>query len=105
LLLLGMFMDPVSMILISVPIFLPIIVHLKVDPVWFGLFTLLALEMSQTTPPFGLLLYIMLGVAPRGTTLFQVAAAAFPFLVCDAILVALLMAFPAIALTLPGLMK
>jgi len=105
LLLLGMFMDPVSMILISVPIFLPIIQFLKVDPVWFGLFTLLALEMSQTTPPFGLLLYIMLGVAPRGTTLFQVAAAAFPFLVCDAILVGLLIAFPAIALMLPNLMK
>ena len=66
LLLLGMFMDPVSMILISVPIFLPIVSYLKVDPVWFGLFTLLALEMSQTTPPFGLLLYIMLGVAPKG---------------------------------------
>jgi len=105
LLLLGMFMDPVSMILISVPIFMPIVQFLKVDLVWFGLFTLLALEMSQTTPPFGLLLYIMLGVAPRGTTLFQVAAAAFPFLVCDAILVVLLIVFPAIALMLPNLMK
>ncbi len=40
---------------------------------------LIALEMSQTTPPFGLLLFIMLGVAPKGTTLFHVAAAAFPF--------------------------
>lgn len=105
LLLLGMFMDPVSMILISVPIFLPIVSYLKIDPVWFGLFTLLALEMSQTTPPFGLLLYIMLGVAPRGTTLFQVAGAAFPFLICDAILLVLLMMFPAIALYLPNLMR
>lgn len=104
LLMLGMFMDPVSMILISVPIFMPIVAYLKVDPVWFGLFTLLALEMSQTTPPFGLLLYIMLGVAPKGTTLFQVAAAAFPFLLCDAILLILLMLFPAIALYLPNLM-
>ncbi len=105
LLLLGMFMDPVSMILISVPIFVPIVSFLKIDLVWFGLFTLLALEMSQTTPPFGLLLYIMLGVAPRGTTLFQVARAAFPFLVCDAILVALLILFPTIALYLPNLMR
>lgn len=105
LLLLGMFMDPVSMILISVPIFLPIVTFMKVDLVWFGLFTLLALEMSQTTPPFGLLLYIMLGVAPKGTTLFQVARAAFPFLVCDAILVVLLIIFPAIALYLPNLMR
>ena len=105
LILLGMFMDPVSMILISVPIFMPIVAHLHVDPVWFGLFVLLALEMSQTTPPFGLLLYIMLGVAPKGTTLFQAAAAAAPFLFCDAILVTLLILFPKIALYLPSVMK
>jgi len=105
LLLLGMFMDPVSMILISVPIFMPLVGVMQVDPVLFGLFVLLVLEMSQTTPPFGLLLYVMMGVAPKGTTLFQVASAAFPFLICDAILLALLMLFPAIALYLPGLMK
>ena len=73
-------------------------------PVWFGLFMLLALEMSQTTPPFGLLLYIMLGVAPKGTTLLQVASAAAPFLLCDAVLITLLMLFPQIALYLPSLM-
>jgi tripartite ATP-independent transporter DctM subunit len=105
LLMLGMFMDPVSMILISVPIFMPLVGVLKLDPVLFGLFVLLVLEMSQTTPPFGLLLYIMLGVAPKGTTLAQVAAAAFPFLVCDAILLGLLLLFPTIALYLPGLMR
>jgi tripartite ATP-independent transporter DctM subunit len=105
LVLLGMFMDPVSMILISVPIFMPLVGVMKLDPVLFGLFVLLVLEMSQTTPPFGLLLYIMLGVAPKGTTLAQVATAAFPFLVCDAILLVLLLLFPAIALYLPGLMK
>jgi tripartite ATP-independent transporter DctM subunit len=104
LIMLGMFMDPVSMILISVPIFMPIISALHVDPVWFGLFVLLALEMSQTTPPFGLLLYIMLGVAPKGTTLFQAASAAAPFLLCDAVLITLLMLFPQIALYLPSLM-
>jgi tripartite ATP-independent transporter DctM subunit len=104
LLLLGMFMDPVSMMLIAVPIFFPIINALHIDPIWFGIYFLLALEMSQTTPPFGLLLYIMLGVAPPGTTLFQVASAAFPFLICDAILVALLVVLPGIALFLPSLM-
>jgi tripartite ATP-independent transporter DctM subunit len=104
LLLLGMFMDPVSMMLIAVPIFFPLINLLHVDPIWFGVVFLMALEMSQTTPPFGLLLYIMLGVAPPGTTLLQVASAAFPFLICDAILVALLFAFPKLALFLPSLM-
>lgn len=105
LLLLGMFMDPVSMMLISVPIFFPLIGVLALDPVWFGIFVLLVLEMSATTPPFGLLLYIMMGVAPQGTTLFQVAKAAFPFLACDAVLIGLLIAFPAIALYLPNFMN
>ncbi len=104
LLLLGMFMDPVSMMLITVPIFFPLAQQLGFDLVWFGLFVLITLEMAGTTPPFGLLLYVMLGVAPRGTTLFQVASAAFPFLICDAILILILVAFPELALWLPSLM-
>ena len=104
LLLLGMFMDPVSMMLITVPIFFPLAQQLGFDLVWFGLFVLITLEMAGTTPPFGLLLYVMLGVAPPGTTLFQVASAAFPFLICDAILILILVAFPDLALWLPSLM-
>ncbi|MGH6662780.1 MAG: TRAP transporter large permease [Rhodospirillales bacterium] len=104
LLVMGMFMDPVSMMLIAVPILFPLIGGTGIDPIWFGIFILMSLEMSQTTPPFGLLLYIMLGVAPPGTTLMRVASAAFPFLICDAILVALLIAYPKIALYLPDLM-
>jgi len=104
LLLLGMFMDGVSMMLISVPIFFPLAQHLGFDLIWFGLFVLVTIEMSGTTPPFGLLLYVMLGIAPQGTTLFQVASAAYPFLICDAILLVLLVIFPSIALFLPSLM-
>ena len=104
LLLLGMFMDPVSMMLITVPIFFPLAQQLGFDLVWFGLFVLITLEMAGTTPPFGLLLYVMLGVAPPGTTLFQVASAAFPFLICDAILILILVAVPGLALWLPSLM-
>ena len=101
---LGMFMDATSMMLITVPIFFPLAQQLGFDLIWFGLFVLMTFEMAGTTPPFGLLLYVMLGVAPKGTTLFQVAKAAFPFLVCDAILILLMVAFPAIALWLPSLM-
>lgn len=104
LILLGMFMDPVSMMLITIPIFFPLIGTLGIEPLWFGFFMLIALEMSQTTPPFGLLLFVMLGVAPKGTTLKQVALAAAPFLGCDAILLILLVLFPGIALYLPSLM-
>jgi TRAP-type C4-dicarboxylate transport system permease large subunit len=59
--------------------------------------------MSATTPPFGLLLFIMLGMV-KGTTLGQVAGAAAPFLLCDFILVLMLVAFPMLALYLPNLM-
>jgi TRAP-type C4-dicarboxylate transport system permease large subunit len=105
LLLLGMFMDGVSMMLISIPIFFPLAQHFGIDLIWFGLFVLMTIEMSGTTPPFGLLLYVMLGIAPKGTTLFQVASAAFPFLVCDAILIIILIAVPGLALYLPSLME
>ena len=64
---------------------------------------LMSLEMSATTPPFGLLLYIMMGMV-RGTTLFEVASYALPFLFCDLILIILLVMAPGIALFLPSLM-
>ena len=101
---LGMFMDATSMMLITVPIFFPLAELLGFDLIWFGLFVLMTFEMAGTTPPFGLLLYVMLGVAPKGTTLYQVAAAAFPFLICDAILILMLIKWPSIALWLPSLM-
>ena len=102
LLFLGMFMDPVSMILISVPIFMPIVAALHVDPVWFGLFVLLALEMSQTTPPFGLLLYVMKGVAPFDVTIGQVIRSALPFILIELAVLALLIAIPEVATWLPS---
>lgn len=105
LLFLGMFMDQVSMMLITVPIFFPLAAQLNYDLIWFGVVVLLALEMSLMTPPFGLLLYVMLGVAPKGTKLSHVVTASVPYLLCDVILVILLVLFPALALYLPSLMK
>jgi TRAP-type mannitol/chloroaromatic compound transport system permease large subunit len=65
---------------------------------------LLSLEVGFTTPPFGLLLFVMVGVAPKGTTLMQVSAAALPYICCTLLLIGLIIAFPQVALTLPGLM-
>ncbi len=103
LILLGMFMDQVSMMLITVPIFYPIATQLGYDPIWFSLIVLMSLEMSATTPPFGLLLFIMMGMV-RGTTLGQVALAAAPYLFCDLVLIVILIIAPGIALYLPSLM-
>ena len=103
-LLLGMFMDQLSMMLITLPVFIPIAKSLGFDLVWFGLLLLLSYEIGFTTPPFGLLLFIMLGIAPPGTTLKTVSLAALPYILCTLLLVALIIAFPQIALWLPGLL-
>jgi tripartite ATP-independent transporter DctM subunit len=104
LLVLGMFMDQVSMMLITLPIFVPLAISMHFDMVWFGLIMLLALEIGFTTPPFGMLLFIMLGIAPKGTTLRTVSLAAMPYIACTILLVALIIAFPGIALWLPGVL-
>ena len=103
-LILGMFMDQVSMMLITIPLFMPIAKAYGFDPVWFALMLLLAYEVGFTTPPFGLLLYIMLGVAPKGTTLKTVALAAAPYVGLTLCLIALIAVAPPIAMWLPGLM-
>jgi TRAP-type C4-dicarboxylate transport system permease large subunit len=103
LLVLGMFVDAISMMLLTIPIFFPIAQSLGFDPVWFGLVMLLAIEMSGTTPPFGLLLFVMQGVAPPGTTYWTIVRAAAPYLICDLILLAALIALPELALWLPDL--
>ena len=105
LLILGMFMDQVSMMLLTVPIFFPLAESLQFDLVWFGLIMLLALEISLTTPPFGLLLFVMVAVAPKGTTLWQVAKAAAPYIGCALVVLVLLIIFPNLALYLPSLMN
>ena len=102
LLLLGMFMEQISIMLLTVPIFFPLAQSLGFDLVWFALIMLLSLEISFTTPPFGLLLFVMKGVAPPGTTMREIYTSAFPFIGCSLMLVALLIAFPNLALWLPS---
>ena len=103
-LVLGMFMDQVSMMLITIPLFMPIAYSYGFDPVWFGLILLLAYEIGFTTPPFGLLLFVALGSAPPGTTLRTIAMSAAPYMGLTLVLIGLVVAFPALALWLPGLM-
>jgi tripartite ATP-independent transporter DctM subunit len=103
LLLLGMFMEQISMMLLTVPIFFPLAASLGFDPIWFGLIILLALEISFTTPPFGLLLFVMKGVAPKDTTMREIYLSAFPYMGCSMLLVLLLILFPQLALWLPGM--
>ncbi|MBX2837734.1 MAG: TRAP transporter large permease [Gammaproteobacteria bacterium] len=105
LLILGMFMDQLSMMLLTVPIFFPLAHTLDFDLIWFAVITLLALEISFTTPPFGLLLFVMKGVSAPGTTMRDIYVAALPFMACAILLVGLLIIWPDIALWLPNLGK
>lgn len=95
-------MEQISMMLLTVPIFFPLALSLGFDPIWFGLIMLLALEISFTTPPFGLLLFVMKGVAPPETTMREIYTSAFPFIGCSLLLVSLLVMFPQLALWLPN---
>ena len=105
LLILGMFIGPFAMIMITIPIFMPIVHALGFSPIWFGLLMLINMEMGQTTPPFGIVLFAMKGVAPPDTTMGDLVKAAFPFLVCDSIVMGLMIAFPSLALWLPGVIR
>jgi tripartite ATP-independent transporter DctM subunit len=104
LMILGTFMEQVSMMMITIPIFMPVIQGLGFDPIWFAILMLLNLEMALSTPPFGMLLFVMKGSAPPDTSLGEICKAALPFLGCDLIVMVLIIAFPSIALYLPNLM-
>ena len=102
---LGAFMEQISMMMISVPIFMPVVHALGFDPIWFGVLMLLNLEIAFTSPPFGLLLFVMKGVAPPDTSMGDIYRAALPFIFCDLVAITLIMIFPGIAVWLPGLMS
>lgn len=101
-LIMGSFMESVSIMMITLPMFVPVILAMGFNPVWFAVIYLLNIEMGLTSPPFGLALFTMKGVAP-GATMKQVYLAALPFLGCDLVVMALLLAFPSLALWLPSL--
>ncbi len=105
LLFMGMFMDQASIMMLTIPIFFPIANAQGFDLIWFGIVMLLALEMSGVTPPFGLNLFIMMGVAPKGTRMIEVAKAGMPYLGCGLLLFVFLVMEPDIALYLPSLMN
>jgi len=100
--LLGMFMETISIMMICLPIFMPIVKILGFDPVWFGVIMLINFEMGLITPPFGMLLFVMKGVAPKGISIEEICWAALPFILCDALAMTLIIAFPALALWLPS---
>jgi len=99
---LGMFVDPISMMVMTVPTILPTVVQLGFDPIWFAVVITLACEIGLISPPVGLNLYILQGISD--CTLAEVAIGAAPFLFALIFALALFTAFPILSLWLPSLM-
>jgi tripartite ATP-independent transporter DctM subunit len=100
---LGCFMDNLSIAVIAVPIYMPVIKALGFNPLWVGAMTLINMDMGNLTPPFGLQLFVMKGMQPQ-TPMADIVRSSFPFLLCETATLILVMIFPDIALYLPGLM-
>jgi tripartite ATP-independent transporter DctM subunit len=105
LLFLGCFVDQVSMMLITLPFFMPLVARYGIDPVWFGVLFLICMQLGLLTPPFGLLLYTMKGVAPPSISMQQVYAAALPYVWFGLAVLVLIFLFPPIATWLPALLS
>ncbi len=104
LILLGMVLDTVGIMMITVPVFVPIIVSLGFDPVWFGVLFIINMEIGFLTPPFGYNLFYLRGVAPKDVTMLDIYRSIVPFVFLMLLGLGLCIAFPKIILLLPELL-
>lgn len=99
--LMGCVLDSIAIIFLSLPIFFPIISNLGIDPIWFGILVVITIEIGLITPPIGMNVFVISAMAPdvRLQTIFRGVA---PFVVAQLVILVTIVAFPAIALWLPG---
>jgi C4-dicarboxylate transporter, DctM subunit len=98
--LLGMFFDVMAAIILTIPILLPAIVTMGFDPIWFGVIMVILMEMAGITPPFGFSVFVLSGVTKIPAA--KIFKGAWPFVVAEVVCIVILVAFPAIALLIPG---
>lgn len=103
-LVLGCFIDQSSIVMISIPIFMPIVNALGFDPIQFGLLMLVCVEMGNITPPFGMGLFVMKSVAPPEISMADIYRSVIPFVFVELIAVVLITMIPGLATWLPSLM-
>jgi tripartite ATP-independent transporter DctM subunit len=101
---LGLFVDQVSMMLITLPVFVPVVQRLDIDLVWFGVLYLICMQLGLLLPPHGLLLMTMRGVTPPEVTMADIFRAVVPYVAMSVVLLVLIIIFPAIATWLPALL-
>jgi tripartite ATP-independent transporter DctM subunit len=103
-LILGCFMETVAIMMITIPIYMAVVNILGYNGVWFGVLMLIALETGLITPPFGVTLFVMKGVAPPDITMRDIWKAVTPYVIVDILCIAIIMAFPGLATVVPRLM-
>jgi tripartite ATP-independent transporter DctM subunit len=101
---LGCFIDWIGILLLTAPIFVPVIVALGFDPVWMGVLFCMNMQISYISPPFGPAAFYLKGVTPAGITLSDIFRSVWPYLGMQLVALGLVIAFPQIALWLPGTM-
>jgi tripartite ATP-independent transporter DctM subunit len=101
--LLGTFLDEVAMILLTLPVFFPVVTRLGFDPIWFGVITVLVVELGMISPPVGMTMFIVKGIA-KDIPIETIFRGVVPFTTVVVLLMLLLLAFPDIALFLPRVM-
>lgn len=105
LLVLGCFIDQVSMMLLTIPFFMPLVTSLNIDPIWFGVLFLMAMQIGLLSPPFGMLGFTMKSVVPRHITIGQIFIAVTPYVLIGLLMMVAILLFPPIATWLPGLVE
>jgi C4-dicarboxylate transporter DctM subunit len=101
---LGMVMEELAIVLLTIPVFFPVIVGLGFDPIWFGILIVTIVEIGMISPPVGLNLFVINSLLPK-VKLGSIYRGVWPFVMADIVRLGILIAFPAIALWLPSLMS
>lgn len=101
---LGFFLNPTAMCMITVPVFVPIVTAIGYDPLWFGILFIVVSELSYITPPFGYNLFYMRSIAPPSVTIGDIYGSVFPYVCCQAACLFCVIFIPELALWLPGKM-
>ena len=101
--LLAMVLDPMGIMMICVPVFLPIVEAYGFDPLWFGILFTINMEIGYMTPPFGFNLFYMKGLVPPGISMTDIYRSAIPYTIVSLVGLAIVMIFPEIATWLPNL--
>jgi len=99
---LGMFLDDSAILFITVPLYVPLIISLGFDPVWFGIIFIVSMQSAYLSPPFGYNLFYMRAVAPPEITIIDIYRSVVPYIILQIVGVIILIVFPEIVLWLPS---